>query len=72
MGYTKMSKLLIYKNNGIYDLIMTQKINEEDEKKEYIQNELIKEARNNGAVDWPCGSSGNAKKQGYVVLSLGL
>ena len=43
-----MSKLLIYKSNGgkIYDLVMAQKLKEEREKKEYIQDELIKEARN--------------------------
>lgn len=48
LGVSKMSKLLIYKNNGgkVYDLVMAQKINKEKEKKEYIQDELIKEVRN--------------------------
>ena len=48
IGVSKMSKLLIYKNNGgkIYDLIMAQRVKEEKEKKEYIQDELIKETRN--------------------------
>jgi REP element-mobilizing transposase RayT len=48
IGVSKMSKLLIYKSNGgkIYDLVMAQKLEEEKEKKEYIQDELIKEARN--------------------------
>lgn len=48
IGVSKMSKLLIYKSNGgkIYDLVMAQKLKEEREKKEYIQDELIKEARN--------------------------
>ncbi|MDI6619848.1 MAG: hypothetical protein QME45_14550 [Clostridiales bacterium] len=32
--------------NHCYDLVMAQKIKKEKEKKEYIQDELIKEARN--------------------------
>ncbi|WP_373898739.1 hypothetical protein ACER0A_005315 [Haloimpatiens sp. FM7315] len=42
-----MSKLLIYKKNGgkIYDLVMAQKIKEKREKKEHIQDQIIRELR---------------------------
>lgn len=47
LGVSQMSKLLIYKKNGgkIYDLVMAQKLKEKAEKKEYIQDKLIKKIR---------------------------
>ncbi len=47
VGVAKMSKLIIYKKNGgkIYDLVMARKLKEAKNKKQVIQDELIRELK---------------------------
>jgi REP element-mobilizing transposase RayT len=57
VGVAQMSKLLIYRKNGgkVYDLVMAQKTKKSKEKKQQIQDELIKDLRNSSnrySVSW--------------------
>jgi hypothetical protein len=48
LGAAQMSKLRIYKKNGgkVYDLVMAQKVKEQNEKKVQVQERIIKSLRN--------------------------